>query len=150
MPQSYCCLLYHAVFSTKDRRPWLDSDIRDRVFQYIGGIIRNEGGIPLLVGGTDDHVHLLAMLRQDRAVADELRIIKSKSSGWIHETFPEMARLAWQNGYGAFTVSASQKKRVYAYIERQADHHRKEDFKTEFIRLLKAHDLEYDERYIWQ
>ena len=149
MPSSYCCLLYHAVFSTKERRPWLDASVRERVFPYMGGVVRGEDGIPILVGGTEDHVHLLLKLRQDRAVADVMRKIKSKSSGWIHKTFPELRRFAWQSGYGAFTVSASQKKRVYTYIERQEEHHRNEDFKTEFVRFLKAHEVEYDDRYIW-
>jgi len=149
MPQSYCCLLYHVTFSTKERRPWLSPEIRERLFPYLGGIIRADKGVPMIVGGTEDHVHLLARLRQDRAVSDHLRDWKARSSGWIHDTFPEMGPFAWQGGYGAFTVSASQAKRVHAYIAGQEEHHRKEDFKTEFLRLLNAHGVEYDERYIW-
>ncbi len=149
MPQSYCCLLYHLVFSTKERRPWLSPDVRERLFAYLGGIIRNDKGIPMLVGGTEDHVHILAHLHQGRAVADQLRDLKAKSSGWAHKTLPDMQQFAWQSGYGAFTVSASQIKRVHAYIAGQEVHHRKEDFKTEFVRLLKAHGVEFDERYIW-
>jgi REP element-mobilizing transposase RayT len=83
------------------------------------------------------------------AVADLLRDVKAGSSKWVHDTFPDMRDFAWQGGYSAFTVSASQSNRVKTYIETQEEHHRKEDFKTAFVRLLNAHDIEYDERYIW-
>ena len=149
MPHSYCCLLYHLVFSTKDRRPDLTVDIRQRVFTYTGGIIRSEKGILLTIGGTEDHVHLLARLRQDRALSEQLRDIKSRSSRWIHETFPDKKAFGWQGGYGAFAVSPSQVRHVQKYIENQESHHRKMDFRTEFLRILEKHGVEYDERYIW-
>jgi REP element-mobilizing transposase RayT len=138
------------VFSTKERRPWLSPEVRERLFAYLGGIIRNDKGFSLIVGGTEDHVHILAHLHQSRAVSDRLRDLKAKSSKWVHETFPAMREFAWQGGYGAFTVSTSQTTRVHEYIAGQEEHHRKEDFKTEFLRLLKAHGIEYDERYIWE
>src|SRR5437016_3786384 len=89
MPHSYTQLLYHIVFSTKERRPTLNADIRPRVHQYLGGAIRDEGGTALLVNGIEDHVHILAHLRQDKAISDVLRSIKANSSGWIHRTFPD-------------------------------------------------------------
>ncbi len=149
MPQSFTCLLYHLVFSTKDRRPWLATDIRERLYPYVGGIVRTQNGVALSIGGTEDHIHILARIHQTVGVADLLRDVKAGSSKWVHDTFPEFRDFAWQGGYGAFTVSASQMSRVKAYIETQEEHHRKEDFKTEFLRLLKAHNIEYDERYIW-
>ena len=116
MPQSYCSLIYHGVFSTKGRQRSLGPDARERVHAYLGGAIRDEGGVAMVVGGTDDHVHILSRLRQDRAVSDVLRAIKANSSGWIHRTFHEMARFGWQDGYGAFTVSGSQVDRLRRYI----------------------------------
>ena len=89
MPHSYTQLLYHIMFSTKERRPTLNADIRPRVHQYLGGAIRDEGGTALLVNGIEDHVHILAHLRQDKAISDVLRSIKANSSGWIHRTFPD-------------------------------------------------------------
>jgi putative transposase len=150
MSHSHTNLLYHFVFSTKERRPFLHAEIRPRVFEYLGGAIRGEGGIALLVGGMPDHVHILCKLRQDKAVAEVMRDVKANSSGWIHRTFPELRDFAWQAGYGAFTVSQSQVERVRLYIANQEEHHRKYSFQEEFIRLLKAHGIEYDERYLWE
>src|SRR5262249_38955879 len=90
MSRSYTNLLYHLVFSTKERQPTLDAAVRPRLWEYLGGAIRGEGGIALLVNGMADHVHILAKLRQDKAVSDVLRAIKANSSGWIHDTFPQM------------------------------------------------------------
>ena len=148
MAKSYCNLLYHIVFSTKARDPWLEADLRTRCFAYLGGAIRDEGGIALIVNGTYDHVHILAKLRQDKAVSDVVRDVKSNSSGWVHRTFRRTA-LRWQAGYGAFTVSQSQVDAVRGYVERQEDHHRKVGFESEFVALLEKHGVEYDERYIW-
>jgi REP element-mobilizing transposase RayT len=95
MGKSYCNLLYHIVFSTHLHRRYLLPDLQPRVFQYLGGTIRNEGGIALVINGMEDHVHILAKLRQDRAVSDVLRDIKSNSSGWIHDQFPAHQDFAW-------------------------------------------------------
>ena len=149
MPRSYCHLMYHIVFSTKQREPWLRNEIRTRMHEYLGGIIRKHGGTALIVNGTLDHVHLLANLRQDKSVSDVVCSTKSNSSGWVHRTFPELAEFGWQAGYGAFTVSPSQLERTRKYITRQAEHHKKLSFKEEFVALLKAHKIEYDERYLW-
>jgi REP-associated tyrosine transposase len=150
MSQSYCNLIYHLVFSTSERRPWLDADVCARLYPFLGGGIHDEGGIPLEIGGTEDHVHILVKLRQDRALSDVLRNLKAKSSGWIHDTFPRLSDFAWQSGYGAFTVSESQWKKAQQYIRRQPEHHRKQTIQEEFVALLKAHAISYDERYIWK
>jgi len=149
MAQSYCNLIYHIVFSTKDRQPWLRDDVRARTYEYLGGAVRKEGGVALVVNGTADHVHIMARLRQDKAVADVLRDIKSNSSGWIHTTFAHLQEFRWQAGYGASTVSASHIEKVRHYIQKQEDHHKKRSFKEEFIALLDAHGIEYDKRYVW-
>lgn len=150
MSKSYCNLLYHIVFSTKDRTPWLKSEIRSRVHLYLGGSIKQEEGIALLVGGAEEHIHILAKLRQDKAISDVLRDIKANSSGWVHETFEGLSAFSWQAGYGAFTVSQSQVERVRSYIAGKEEHHKKVSFKDEFVALLKAHRVEYDGRYLWE
>ncbi len=119
MGHSYTDLLYHIVFSTKERQPWLDTEISTRLYEYLGGAIRSEGGTSLSINGCADHIHLFASLRQDKAVSDVLRAIKANSSGWMHRTFPALRGFAWQSGYGAFTVSQSQVDKVKRYIANQ-------------------------------
>ena len=150
MGHSYTNLLYHIVFSTKDRRVWLDEETSPRLYDYLGGAIRSEGGIAIIINGCNDHVHILAKLRQDKAVADVLRSMKANSSAWIHRTFSRSADFAWQGGYGAFTVSESQVEKVRQYIANQQTHHQRVSFREEFIALLSAHGIEYDERYLWE
>jgi putative transposase len=148
MSSSYCNLLYHVVFSTKGREPWLAPTTRTRVHQYLGGAIRDENGVALIVNGTADHVHILAKLRQDKALSKLIGEIKANSSGWISRTFKELRGFAWQEGYGAFTVSESQVAKVRGYIERQEQHHRTVSFLEEFKVILRAHRLPFDERYL--
>ena len=148
MPDSYMNLLYHIVFSTKDRRPLITSEYELRIYDYIGGTIRSLGGICLELNGTEHHIHLLTKLRPDRAVSDVLRDLKANASGWMHDVFPSLKHFSWQRGYGAFTVSQSNVDEVRRYIAKQKEHHRKFSFRDEFIEFLKANGIEYDERYI--
>lgn len=149
MPQSYTCLHYHLVFSTKDRRPLIHTAWGDRLYAYIGGTVRAMDGILLRAGGTPDHVHLLCSLSKQTAVADALRSIKANASRWVHETIAEAKGFGWQKGYGAFTVSHSGLDAVRDYIDRQDEHHRRMTFQEEFLALLARHDVTYDEQYIW-
>jgi putative transposase len=149
MPRSYTNLIYHIVFSTKDRLPLITNEREQRLYEYIGGIIRGLGGILLSINGVEDHVHLLVKLRPDRAVADILRELKSNSSGWMHSVFPDLPNFSWQNGYGAFTVSESQIEKVANYIARQKSHHRKETFEREFVSMLEKNGIEIDMKYLW-
>jgi REP element-mobilizing transposase RayT len=149
MGQSFCNLLYHVVFSTKDRAPLLNANLRTELNDYVGGIVRGLGGVPLALGGTEDHLHIFARLRQDKAIADMIRDIKAGSSGWIHKKRLDLSHFGWQAGYGAFTVSGSQIDRLQKYVLGQTEHHQKQDFKQEFIALLTAHGIDYDDRYIW-
>ena len=146
MGHSYTNLLYHIVFSTKDRRPLPDYEIR--LHDYIGGTVRALGGISLALNGTEDHVHLLAKLRPDRALSDVLRKLKANASGWMHRVFPRIENFTWQQGYGAFTVSQSNVRKVTEYIARQKQHHQKISFRDEFIEFLIANEIQFDERYI--
>ncbi len=148
MPDSYTNLLYHIVFSTKDRQPLITDIHQSRLYDYIGGTIRGLGGISLGINGTEDHVHVLAKLRPDKAVSDVLRDLKANASGWMHDVFPELKDFSWQRGYGAFTVSESNVGKVQDYIARQKEHHQKRSFRDEFIEFLKANGVEYDDRYI--
>lgn len=148
MSQSYTNLLYHIIFSTKDRRPLITDEHEARLYDYIGGTLRNLGGISLELNGTEDHIHLLAKLRPDVAVADVLRDLKANASGWMHDVFPTMKAFSWQRGYGAFTVSHSNVERARRYIADQKLHHEKTSFRDEFIQFLKANQIDFDERYI--
>ena len=149
MPQSFACLHYHLIFSTKRRAPLLVGDHPVRVYTYIGGIIRSETGALVAAGGMPDHVHLLMSLSRESSVSDVLRQIKGSSSKWIHETFPELGGFAWQAGYAAFAVSYSHIDTVKQYIATQADHHRTVTFQEEYREFLRRHNIEFDERYLW-
>jgi len=117
MSSSYTNLLYHFIFSTKDRQGWLTDKHQERLYEYIGGVIRSQSGIALAINGTADHVHVLAKLRPDKALSDGLRDLKANASGWLHDVFPELQEFTWQRGYGAFTVSQSNAGKVTEYIQ---------------------------------
>jgi putative transposase len=149
MAQSYTNLIYHLVFSTKNREPIIVEPMKSRLYDYIGGTIRELGGISLAINGMEDHVHVLTKLRADKSVSDVLRDLKANSSGWMHGVFPEMKDFSWQNGYGAFTVSVSQVDKVKMYIANQEKHHQKiGSFRDEFIKLLVANEIEFEEKYL--
>lgn len=148
MPGTYSQLLLHIVFSTKGRTPWITPDVAERLYPYIGGIIRAEKGTLYDIGGVEDHVHLYLRWRTGGAVSDLMRTVKARSSRWIHETFPGLRKFAWQEGYGTFSVSKSQEESVKRYIEGQAEHHKSEDLTSELLRLLRAHGVEFDEKYV--
>lgn len=148
MGQSYTNLIYHIVFATKDRQQLIIGERQTRLYEYLGGIIRNLGGVSLGINGMPDHGHVLAKLRPDRALSDVLRDLKANSSGWMHDVFPDAHDFAWQRGYGAFTVSASQVETVQRYIAEQERHHSKRDFRDEFIELLVRNGIDSDERYL--
>jgi len=148
MPGTYTRLLYHILFSTKRRANLIAADLQPRLYDYLGGIIRNERGVAHEIGGVADHVHLLIQWRTDEALSTLMRRLKANSSRWVHAEFPTMTAFAWQEGYTAFTVSPSQFETVRMYIHNQATHHRRHGFNEELIALLDAHGIEYDERYL--
>ena len=150
MAHTYTDLLFHVIFSTKDRAHLLDAKFKARLFPYLGGIIRELGGSALLINGPPDHVHILALLPAKIALSEIVGKVKANSSGWVHREFPEKQAFAWQTGYAAFSVSHSQKKSVLDYIANQEEHHRKVSFQEELIAFLKKHEIEYDERYIFE
>ena len=149
MSGSFLFLRYHLVWSTKDRRPLITPEWRERLYGYMGGILTNRHGRLLAIGGIADHVHLEVSLPSNVTVADALNALKSNSSHWIHENLPGLDHFAWQEGYAAFTVSKSAEPNLLKYIRCQEDHHLQRDFKSELVGLLDKHGIEYDERYLW-
>jgi REP element-mobilizing transposase RayT len=149
MPQSLACLYYHLIFSTKNREPTLGDALRPRLYEYVGGLLRAEKAILMAAGGMPDHVHLLVSLSPQTSISDALRLIKTNSSKWIHEAFPDLRGFSWQTGYGAFSVSFSRLSVVEQYIGSQQEHHQTVPFQDEFLSFLRRHGVSYDERYLW-
>ena len=149
MPQSLHILNVHIVFSTKSRRPWLTPAVRERVWAYQSRILQNLECRDITIGGVEDHVHMYLRWRPDGSVSDLMRTVKARSSKWVHETYPHLAAFAWQEGYSVFSVSKSQEAAVKKYIAGQAEHHKKEDFTSELLRILRAHGVEFDEKYVF-
>ena len=146
MPGTYTQILLHIVFSTKHREPLITDAIRERLYGYIGGIVRAEQGALHAIGGVEDHVHLLVRWRADAPISDLMRTLKSRSTKWVKSEFG--SAFAWQEGYAAFSVSKSQEDVVRGYIAKQAEHHRVVGFREELIKLLDAHGVEFDARWI--
>jgi len=150
MAHSYVSNLMHCTFSTKERYPWIDVHLENRLWPYIGGIARENRMRALAIGGTFDHLHALLSLPSTMSFAKAVQLIKGGSSKWVHDEFHSLRKFEWQEGYGAFSVSASQVARTVAYIERQKEHHLKRTFEDEFIKLLDKHHVVYDPRYVFR
>lgn len=148
MPSTHLSLHYHLIFGTKERVASMPDDARPRIHAYLGGIVRGLDGMPLEVGGTADHVHLLVGLKATHCLADVLRTLKGDSSRWMHEQL-ELSRFEWKEGYGAFTVSRSHLDSVREYVRAQEEHHRKRSFQEEYLSFLEKHEIEFDSRYLW-
>ncbi len=150
MSQSLAKILVHTVFSTKDRRPFLrNKSLRDELHRYLGGILMNHDCQPLIVGGVEDHVHILSTLSRTCEAAEMVKDIKRGSSLWLKTKGPSLHDFAWQNGYGIFSIGHSQIAAVKNYIAGQKEHHRKVSFQDEFRVFLKRYEIEFDERYVW-
>lgn len=144
MSHSHTKLLFHCVFSTKDRRPLLKGNVAGKIDRYMAGIAKNHDAHLIRAGGAADHRHLLLELKPTTNVADIVRVIKANVSKWMHENWPELGGYGWQAGYSAFSVSLSQVDRLVAYIDGQEEHHKRQDFSEELARLLKLHGIEAD------
>ena len=147
MSSTHLSLHYHVVFGTKGHEAFILPAWRAKLHAYLGGIIRTAEGVPVSIGGIGDHVHLLIGLRATHRLADALRESKSVSSKWVHDEIG-IREFAWQEGYGAFTVSASQLETVRDYINRQEEHHRTRTFREEYLELLRRSGVEFDERFV--
>ena len=138
----------HVIFGTKDQRPLIETSWRPRLHAYLGGAAKTLEIVPEAVGGVADHVHLLIGLHATHRLAEVMRDLKRTSSTWVHQTIG-LKQFQWQDGYGAFTVSASLLETVKNYIAKQEEHHRKKTFQEEYLELLKLSGVDYDERYLW-
>ena len=146
---SHVSNLVHFVWGTHERRPAIRADWKDRLFEFMGGILRNKKAKLLAVGGVEDHVHVYASLPATLSISQAAGALKANSSRWVHETFQASQSFRWQEGYGAFTVSKSNERAVMQYINNQEEHHRQKSFQEEFRALLDKHGIDYDERYLW-
>ena len=149
MPQSLSKVILHLVFSTRNREPWLDANVRSRVHAYLATICRDQGAELAHVGGVTDHVHLLTSLPRTRSQAEFIEHIKKTSSKWIKVLDARYRGFFWQRGYAAFSVSPSRVEVVVQYVKAQPEHHRTRTFQEEYRELLRKHGVDFDERYVW-
>jgi REP element-mobilizing transposase RayT len=147
MPSTHTSLHYHLIFATKDRQPHIAPEWRTRLHEYLGGTVRGLGAVPQGIGGVADHVHLLVALKPTHCLSDFMRELKKTSSVWVAEEIG-LAAFRWQEGYGAFTVSASARASVQEYIARQQEHHRTRTFREELVEFLEKSGVDYDPRYL--
>jgi putative transposase len=148
--QTLVRLYVHIVFSTKHRLPLIAVDIEPRLHGYMTGIIKNTGSKLVRIGGMEDHVHLLVLLSKTQTLADLLQVTKKESSKWLKQFGEQFAEFHWQDGYAGFSVSESAVETCIRYIDNQKMHHARLSFQDELRMLLKKHNVEYDERYIWE
>lgn len=149
MAQSLSSILIHLVFSTKDREPFITTEIEPELHAYMATIFQGCKSPSLLVGGTRDHIHALFVLSRTWTLADVVEEVKTNSSKWIKSKGQAYRQFHWQSGYGAFSIGQSQAQRVKAYITNQKEHHRRRTFQDELRALLKKYAVEYDKRYVW-
>ena len=149
MAQSLSKILLHLVFSTKNREPWINPDVRPALYAYLAGAVRALNAEAYRVGGVADHVHIACTLPRTMTVSKLSEEIKKSSSAWIKEQDVTCRNFAWQAGYGAFSLGQSQLAVLVAYIDNQEEHHRKRTFREEFVEFLKRYDVDYDETYLW-
>jgi REP-associated tyrosine transposase len=145
---SFTSCLIHCVWSTKRREPYLNSDLRERLWPYLGGIAKQNQMKALAIGGASDHVHILISVPSTLSVAKATQLLKGNSSKWIHETFPKLFSFEWQEGYGAFSIGVSAVDETEAYIRNQAEHHRRRSFGEEFAAMLRKHGFAEDKSLI--
>ena len=149
MPQSLSKLIVHFIFSTKNREPWLDANVRPRMHAYLATMCRDLGADVVHVDGVSDHVHIVTSLPRTLSQAQLIEQIKKTSSKWIKTVDARYRGFSWQRGYGAFSVSPSQLEGVLDYVNNQQEHHRTSTFQEEYRELLRKHGVDFDERYVW-
>lgn len=148
MSHTYTNLITHSVFSTKDRIPLINDQIKNELHAYLGGLVKELKGKPIKINGMNDHIHILASLPPTVSTSDAMRFIKANSSKWVSEKFNKPFQ--WQKGYGAFSISRSGMDAVVKYIENQEEHHKKFDFREEFLALLRKYEVGFDEKFLWK
>lgn len=150
MPQSLVQVYLHLVFSTKDRAPFLrDKSLRERMHGYLAGACTQLDSPAIIVGGVEDHVHILIRFSKVLEIANLIRDIKRESSKWVKDQSAQCSEFQWQRGYGAFSISPSHVAALTKYIREQEQHHKSESFQDEFRRLCRKYGIEIDEKYCW-
>lgn len=149
MAQSLSKIYMHLIFHIKYTSVEVRSSDRDRLYAYIGSVIKLNESIPIIINGTNDHIHILCMMSKNIALAKLVEEIKRHSSRWIKTLDDYYKTFAWQGGYGGFSVSPSVYAKTKCYIENQQKHHEKNNFKEEYRLFLTEYGVEYDERYVW-
>ena len=150
MGQSISNLLTHIVFSTKNRQPFIHPDIEIRLHGYIRAICRDRESPLIQIGGMEDHIHMFVNLSRKDALSKFVNEIKSHSSKWVKTLDGDFRNFAWQAGYGAFSVGQLEYQKVIDYISNQKEHHKGLSFQEEYLRFLKAYQMRYDEKYLWE
>jgi putative transposase len=149
MPQSLAKNLIHLIFSTKNRKPVILKPTRPELHKYMNGILDEWDSPAIIIGSVADHVHLLFCLSKNHALSKVVEQVKKGSSKWIKTQGARYSAFHWQSGYGAFSVSQSNEPRVSTYISEQEEHHRTRNFQDEFRAFLRRHQIQFDERYVW-
>ena len=150
MPNTFTQLYLHLVFATKCRMRFIHEENRIHLYEYMAGILNHHQQKPMIINGMEDHIHILLGFKPDCNISDLVRDLKSVSSKHINDNQWIAGKFAWQSGYGGFTVSRSQRDSVYHYIENQEKHHEHKSFRQEFLELLEAHGITYDEKYVFE
>ena len=150
MANTYSQLNIHCVFAVKGRQNFITKNFRDDLHRYIAGILKGDGSYPLAVNGWTDHVHAFFELPVTMAVSDQMRMVKASSSKWINDNNLIRGKFNWQEGYGAFSYSKSQRDSVIKYIINQEDHHRKISFREEYLDLLKKFEIPFENQYLFE
>ncbi len=149
MPQSLAKIYVHIIFSTKDRFPCLTKEVCDELYPYIATVLKSEDCFPEMIGGIEDHVHILCTLSKNVSLAKLVKEIKISTSQFLKNKGVAHGRFCWQPGYGAFSVAQSSFAKTVRYIQNQFEHHKKMNFKDEFRALLKLYNIDYEENYLW-
>ncbi len=148
MPHTYTNLLFHIVFATKERYPFISQQYEERFYEYIGGVVRGLNGVCIEIGGMPDHVHIIVRLKPTLNVSKFLEQLKPAITNWARTVIDP--KFEWQTGYGAFTVGESQLPTVRRYVQNQKQHHIKQIFDEEFKDMLRAASIGFDEKYLWK
>ena len=148
MAQSLCKIYLHIIFHVKTVSPQIANVHLERVHSYIGQLVNNTGCKAIRVGGIGDHVHIVCILARNENVAHLVEEVKRNSSRWIKTLAPTYEHFAWQNGYAVFSISQSQINKVIDYVANQAEHHKKQSFRVEYLAFLQLYKIEYDDKYV--
>ena len=149
MANTYTQIHLQVVFAVQGRRSLIPTIHAQTLYQYITGIITQQGQKLLVINGMPDHLHLLIGLRPDKALSDLMREVKANSAKFINEQKWLLGKFSWQEGFGSFTYGQSQIEAVFNYISNQEAHHQKKTFKEEYIDMLEKFQVKYDEKYLF-